>query len=45
MKLLQSLIILIGTVAGNNFTGEINSGMDIRGLKVSNLEQISVGSL
>ena len=45
MKLLKSLIILIGTVAGNNLTDEINSGMDIRDLKVSNLEQISVGSL
>ena len=45
MKLLQSLIILIGTVAaGNNLTDDINSGMDIRDFKVSNLKKKRVDS-
>ena len=44
MKLLQSLIILIGTVAGNNLTDNINSGMDIRDFKVSNLKKKRVDS-
>ena len=38
MKLLQSLIILIGVVAGFDTANQINSGTDKRDFKVSNLE-------
>ena len=38
MKLLQSLIILIGVVTGFDAANQINSGTDKRDFKVSNLE-------
>ena len=38
MKLLKSVIILIGVVAGSDVVNQINSGTDKRDFKVSNLE-------